>query len=152
MSLKKMTAFSLSLWGLFQTIFFHPNELIHVCSYILCSFNGKVFKHRKEKPAFFNSIFASLLSVQIVTLHIIYESWLLCNAMHFEDDVFLFCLFINKVLPSQSMCYTIPPSEALGLLVFLCNRGPATLKLFIRFHVGRHYALTGILERPLRHH
>ena len=71
-------------------------SLIHVCSCILCSFNGEVFKYReeKEKLALFPYFLLAFLSLQIVTLQIIYKSWAVCKAVHFEDGASFFSFLI----------------------------------------------------------
>lgn len=150
-SLKKTTAFFFEVY--FKQFSFFLMRLIHVCNCILCSFNGEVFKHweEKEKPAFFSLfiILLAFLSLQIVTLHIAYKSWAFCNAVHFKDGAsFFFCLFINEVLPRQSMSPNHRSFWGPGSPVFSSTngRGPAALKLFdqvscretlcINWHIG----------------
>ena len=153
-SLKKMTAFFFFFEVYFKQFSFFLMSLIHVCSCVLCSFNGEVFKYReeKEKLALFSSFFASLFvtSNSYLTDHLQIMGCLQCSAFRrwCLFFFFFFNLFINEVLPRDSICPNHPSFWGLGFPVFSFTngRGLAALKLFdqvscretmcINWHIG----------------
>ena len=80
----------------FKQFSFFLMSLIHVCSCVLCSFNGEVFKYReeKEKLALFSSFFASLFvtSNSYLTDHLQIMGCLQCSAFR------RWCLFFFSFL------------------------------------------------------
>ena len=93
---KKMTAFFFFFEVYFKQFSFFLMSLIHVCSCVLCSFNGEVFKYReeKEKLALFSSFFASLFvtSNSYLTDHLQIMGCLQCSAFR------RWCLFFFSFL------------------------------------------------------
>lgn len=104
-----MTAFFFFFEVYFKQFSFFLMSLIHVCRCILCSFNGEVFKYReeKEKLALFSLFFASLFvtSNSYLTDHLQIMGCLQCSAFRrWCLFFFFFNLFINEVLPRDSIC------------------------------------------------
>lgn len=119
------------------------------CALLMGRFSNT--ERRKKSWLCFPYFLLAFLSLQIVTLQIIYKSWAVCNAVHSKDGAFFFFffnLFINEVLPRDSMCPNHPSFWGLGFPVFsfINGRGPAALKLFdqvscreticINWHIG----------------